>query len=43
MRLPYCFPPTLFTWKESGEVAYEQPAEAHLTIDAGQVVKIELR
>ncbi len=33
----------VFTWKESGEVAYEQPAEAHLTIDAGQVVKIELR
>jgi hypothetical protein len=26
----------VFTWKESGEVAYEQPAEAHVTIDAGE-------
>jgi hypothetical protein len=33
----------VFTWKDSGEVAHEQPAEAHLTVDAGQVVKFELR
>jgi hypothetical protein len=33
----------IFTWKESGEVAYEQPSEAHLTVDAGQVVKFEIR
>ena len=33
----------IFTWKESGEVAYEQPAEAKLTVAAGRVVKFELR
>ena len=33
----------VFTWKESGEVAYEQPAESRLTVDAGRVVKVEIR
>lgn len=32
----------VFTWKESGEVAYEKPAEAHLTINAGRIVKFEV-
>jgi len=30
----------VFSWKESG--AYEQAAEARATIDAGQVIKLEL-
>src|SRR2546430_237525 len=33
----------MFTWKESGEVAYEQPAEAELTVDSGRVVRLESR
>jgi len=32
----------VFSWKESGEIAYEQAAEARATIDAGQVIKLEL-
>jgi ketosteroid isomerase-like protein len=31
----------VFTWKESGEVAYEQPSEARLTIVAGRIVRLE--
>ena len=26
----------------SGDVAYEKPAEAHLTINAGRIVKFEV-
>src|SRR6266436_4663048 len=33
----------VFTWKESGEVAYEQPAKAHFPVDAGRIVKVELQ
>ena len=33
----------VFSWKESGEVAYEQPAEARLSVDAGTIVRVEMR
>jgi hypothetical protein len=33
----------VFRWKESGEVAYDQPAEARITIVAGLVTNVEMR
>ncbi len=33
----------VFSWKESGEVAYEQPAEARLSVDAGTIIRVEVR
>jgi ketosteroid isomerase-like protein len=32
----------VFRWRESGEVAYEQPAEARMTVKDGSITKLEL-
>ncbi len=33
----------VFRWKESGEVAYEQPAEARVTVEGGRIKRVEMR
>jgi hypothetical protein len=33
----------VFRWKESGEVAYEQPAEVKLIVDAGTITHVDMR
>lgn len=33
----------VFRWKESGEMAYEQPAEARITVASGLVRRVEMR
>ncbi len=33
----------VFTWKESGDVAYEQQAEAHLNVNSGRIVRLEIQ
>jgi len=33
----------VFRWKGSGEVAYEQPAEARVTVEGGRITRVEMR
>ena len=33
----------VFRWRESDEVAYEQPAEARITVEGGRIKRVEMR